>query len=268
VADRRRPLPDLTDTSGMFNWARDQLPGRPQYLWGALHAARLARALGHDRVTVIELGVAGGHGLIDLERAAEVAEDLLGVTVEVVGFDIGSGMPEPVDQRDIPWAIQAGIFPMDEPELRGRLRRADLIIGPVTETIPQWLESTAGSVGFVAVDLDMYSSTIQAFTLFEAPAERLLPRVALYFDDIFGYGWSDFAGERAAITDFNTYHEQRKLSPFYGLEYELTEPDRKLSWPHKIFMAHLFDSPDYTKREWQIPPGWVAVHRLGPHTST
>jgi hypothetical protein len=33
--------------------------------------------------------------------------------------------------------------------------------------------------------------------------------VPCYFDDIFGYGWSDFTGERAAIADFNAEHEQR-----------------------------------------------------------
>lgn len=248
----------------MFLWARHRLPGRPQYLWGSLHAARLARALGHERTSVLELGVAGGQGLLDLERAAALAEELVGVGVDVAGFDVGGGMPRPVDERDIPWAIQEGIFPMDEPALRARLRAAELVIGPVSATIPAWFDRRPSPVGFVAVDLDLYSSTMDALVLLDAAPQDLLPRVAFYFDDIFGYGWSDFAGERGAIRDFNATHDRRRLSPFYGLEYELGDADRFLAWPAKMFMAHLLDSPSYNQREWEIPPSWAEAHRLPP----
>jgi hypothetical protein len=246
----------------MYWWARDRAVPRPEYLWCTLQAARLAKALGYPEVTVIEFGVAGGNGLLALERAATIAEDLLGVVVSVVGFDVGTGMPTPVDERDIPWAIQPGVLPMDEAALRARLTKAQLVLGQVETTLPEWLADENRVVGFAAFDLDMYSSTMSAFRLFEAPSELLLPRVACYFDDIFGYGWNDFTGERAAIRDFNEAHQRRKVSQIYGLKYELPEPDRLAAWPEKIFLAHMFDSDLYNSVEWRIPESWVAAHKL------
>src|SRR3972149_1664776 len=43
---------------------------RPWYAWGVLCGVDLAQSLGIDRVSVIEFGVAGGRGLISLERIA------------------------------------------------------------------------------------------------------------------------------------------------------------------------------------------------------
>lgn len=254
---------DRSSTTSMYHWVRARsVPSRPEYLWCTLQAARLAKALGCPEVSVVELGVAGGNGLVALERAAETAEELLSITVRVAGFDTGCGMPAPKDERDIPWAIQPGILGMDEDSLRRRLTRAELVIGPVEETVGGWLEGHRGTVGFVAFDLDMYSSTVAAMRLLEAPAERLLPRVACYFDDIFGYGWNDFTGERAAMADFNAAHDRRKISPVYGLKYELTGEDRFAAWPEKIYLGHLFDSPRYNTTEWVIPDSWSDAHRL------
>jgi hypothetical protein len=262
-ADGDVPL-DRTSTSAMLAWLRANGPltARPHYVWGCLHAARLARTLGHLSVTVVEMGVAGGNGLLDLERAAGTAADLLDVRVEVVGFDVGTGMPEPQDHRDIPWAIQPGVLPMDEPALRARLRQADLVIGRVEETVPRWLERAPDPVGFVAFDLDLYSATTAAFRLLEAPPARLLPRVCCYFDDVFGYGWTDFTGERAAIADFNAAHDHRKIGQLYGLRYELAAADAALPWPEQIYLAHVLDGPDYARTEWVLPEAWAAAHRL------
>lgn len=47
---------------------------RPSYIWGVLQGASLAKVLGLPRVSVIEFGVAGGGGLIALERIAEAVE--------------------------------------------------------------------------------------------------------------------------------------------------------------------------------------------------
>jgi hypothetical protein len=44
---------------------------RPKYTWGVLHGAYLAQALGIHGISVIEFGVAGGNGLVSLERIAQ-----------------------------------------------------------------------------------------------------------------------------------------------------------------------------------------------------
>ncbi|HVA59295.1 MAG TPA: hypothetical protein VNG13_02015 [Mycobacteriales bacterium] len=256
---------DRTSTTGCYVWARDRWPrSRPAYLWGVLHAARLASALGLASVSAVEFGVAGGNGLIALEWAADAAERLFPVRVDVFGFDIGTGMPPPQDARDLPWAIEPGILPMDEPELRARLRRAELVIGRVEDTLGGWLSREPPPVGFAAFDLDLYTATRAALTVFEAPAERLLPRVACYFDDIFGYGWSDFAGERAAIIDFNDTHGHRKIGPLHGLKYELPAEEYHRAWPEQIYLAHIFDSARYSTLEATLPEAWRAAHRLLP----
>jgi hypothetical protein len=224
-------------------------PWRPQYGWSVLSATRTARALGIDRISVVELGVAGGNGLRALEAAAEGAEPLLGVGIDVVGFDSGEGLPPPADRRDVPFALRGGEFSMDEASLCARLRRAELLLGPVHETIETFLRRAPSPIGFVAFDLDFYSSTMQAFSLLEAEPARLLPRVICYFDDALWYPFTDFNGERAAIADFNAGHDQRKISPLRGLRYALPGSEFKLPWPELVHVAELFDHPLYDAPE-------------------
>lgn len=255
--------PDETSTTSMYQWAQRTRPNpRPHYVWGTFHAARVGRALGFEEVSVLEFGVAGGNGLLALEQAAVVAEELTGVRISVWGFDTGTGMPPPCDERDIPWAIQPGILPMDESALRRRLERAELVLGPVERTVREWIGHQGAPVGFAAFDLDLYSATVAALGLFDGPESGLLPRVACYFDDIFGYAWNDFTGALAAIADFNADHERTKVAAIRGLRYELGEEDRDRPWPEQMYLAHSFDSSLYNRTEWTIPPSWVAAHRL------
>jgi hypothetical protein len=77
---------------------------RPHYLLGVISAARRALRDGVPAVSVIEFGVAGGSGLLVLEREAARVEKELGVTIEFYGFDNGvEGMPKFIgDYRDHP----------------------------------------------------------------------------------------------------------------------------------------------------------------------
>jgi len=138
--------------------------GRPYYQHPMLQSARLAAKLGHTHMSAIELGVAGGNGLVDMEYQADLVERETGVKVAVYGFDAGSGMPPPVDYRDMPYMWQEGYFVMDEAALRARLRSAELIIGDVGETVGTFCaEADFPPIGFISFDLDFYSSTMAAF---------------------------------------------------------------------------------------------------------
>jgi hypothetical protein len=249
----------------MFLWCLEHEPAaaaRPQYLWGALQAASEGRNQGLTSVSVLEFGVAGGNGTVALERAGSAAERLLGVHVAVFGFDTGTGMPPPKDHRDLPWAIRPGYFVMDEGALRNRLTRTELVLGPVAETVAAWSAADHPPAGFAAFDLDYYSSTVDALRLLDAPADHVLPRVVCYFDDIFGYGWTDFTGERAAIADYNASHRERKVGPLYGLKYELPDSEWRRPWPEQMYVAHLFDHPRYREFVYELPPAWFDAHRL------
>jgi hypothetical protein len=257
--------PDSTEVAVTFPWClANGVDTRPQYLWPLLLAGRLAVGLRAARNTAIEFGVAGGNGLLALERAAGAVTELLGVQVDVYGFDSGVGMPEPVDHRDVPWVIEPGYFPMDEQALRARLTCAQLVLGPVAETVKEFASGEHAPIGFIAFDLDYYSSTMQALSILEGPASSLLPRVACYFDDVLGYGWSDFNGERAAIADFNAAHEQRKIGKIHGLRYQLPRSQFFSPWHEQLYLVHLFDHPEYNTSEGPVAQEWLAAHRLAP----
>lgn len=70
---------------------------RPQYIWGVLQGAALGKVLGIERISVIEFGVVGGAGLIAMERAAELAEGMVGIEIDIYGFDTGVGMQKIID---------------------------------------------------------------------------------------------------------------------------------------------------------------------------
>jgi hypothetical protein len=55
--------------------------------------------------------------------------------------------------------------------------------------------------------------------VFDAPIDRLLPRVYCYFDDTLGLPHSDFAGPLLPIGEFNAAHESRKVGEIRGLRH-------------------------------------------------
>jgi hypothetical protein len=52
---------------------------RPHYAYGVYSAAVLAKQLGLDAISAVELGVAGGRGLLALERIAKIVGDDCGI---------------------------------------------------------------------------------------------------------------------------------------------------------------------------------------------
>jgi hypothetical protein len=213
-----------------------------------LQGIALAKALNYPRISVIEFGVAGGNGLLALERIAEEAEKIVDISIEVYGFDTGVGLPQPKDYRDIPYMWEEGYFAMDVDKLRARLQRARLILGLVEETVPEFLRSSFAPVAFVSIDLDMYTGTKYALGLLEAGPDALLPRIPFYFDDIIGYGINDYIGERLAIHEFNSEHSMRKIAPHYGLKFFVPPQKANRIWVECMYFAHIFDHPLYGAR--------------------
>src|SRR5260370_41219669 len=115
------------------------------------------------------MGVAGGLGLLALERHARTIQDQVGIELAVFGFDLGSGVPEPRDYRDMPYVWRSGYFAMDGKALRDRLRSAEIVVGDVSVTVPEFMARPGlHRIGFVAFDLDYYSSTAAALELLSA----------------------------------------------------------------------------------------------------
>ena len=180
---------------------------RPPYLAGVHYAARRALEERVGEIAVLEFGAAGGNGLLVLEREAAAVEEELGVQIRVYGFDNGpAGLPAFIgDHRDHPDKWKPGDFPMDEALLRSRLgRRTTLVLGNVAETVPRFFEDPGvPPVGFIAFDLDLYSSTSHALRILSQLGRRTLDHVPLYFDDTEHSISHRFAGELLAIDEFN-----------------------------------------------------------------
>lgn len=222
---------------------------RPHFGHCLLRSATLASRLGHRRISAIEFGVAGGNGLLSLERHAEHVRRETGVEVAIYGFDTGTGMPPPTDHRDLPYLWQEGYFAMDADKLRARLTSAKLVLGPVADTLGTFFEEESPPpIGFVSVDLDYYSSTVSALRIFEADHRFLLPRVACYLDDMVGdldYAYNPFTGELLAVDEFNAAHDDIKIAAVRGLRHYGNRIPRV--WHEQIFVAHLFRHPDYAR---------------------
>ncbi len=215
---------------------------RRQHAYGLLKAADDARARGLRRVTVVELGVASGTGLLNLcELSARIGEET-GVEFRVAGFDSGEGMPQPTDYRDHPEIYKEGWFPMNRAALERSLpANAELHLGPVAETIPSFVETLgpAAPLGFATVDVDLYSSSRDALRLFDGRPEAYLPCLPVYVDDLALSTHTRFAGELLAIREFNEAHELRKLDWDWNLAN--SRVFKRAEWLTHMFKLHVLD---------------------------
>ena len=223
--------------------ALDLFP-RPNYAYGVYRAATQARALGIPAISAVELGVGRGEGLLALEAVAEEVEAHTGVRIATFGFDLGEGLPAPSDYRDLPYLYAPGYYRMDVPTLQANLRRSELVLGDVGETVPAFLAEKQAPIGFVGFDLDFYSSTAVALKLFESDHERYLPRILCYFDDIANEQalQTEYTGELLAVREFNARHPRIKIDRITGFEYSRAIRD---VWNIKMYVCHLFDHPGY-----------------------
>ncbi len=231
------------------------LVDKASYAYGLLRAAESARKLGVARITAVELGVAGGNGLVRLEQHAEDVEAMTGVGIDVYGFDTGEGMQPAVDHRDLPYHFAEGNYRMNVEALQERLRRAELILGDAAETFATFLESDPAPLGFVSFDMDHYTPTRATLSLLGdgSKEDRFLPRMALYFDDVVGrkgQDYNEFTGELLAIAEHNREHESVKVAE----DRHFRALPLNFGWHHSMYTMHRFAHPEYG----------TFVHKAGP----
>lgn len=222
---------------------------RPPYGVCMFNAALEAKALGHTAMTVVEMGVAGGTGLLCLCEHRKEIEKALEIEILIAGFDTGYGLPPSTDARDLLYLWPTGSFEMDRARLEKRIAgQAELILGNVAETVASWQPRPDAPIGAIMFDLDYYSSTLPAFGLLEK--SNVLPRIWCYFDDICGYAehaYSDGIGVRAAIRDFNLANERRDLNDHISLAYAFKSSQPE-AWHQLIYVYHRLSHPEYNTR--------------------
>jgi hypothetical protein len=249
---RKLPLP-------WFFQLRMYLDGidRPNYSYGLYQAALEAKALGIPRISAYEFGVAGGTGLVILEKLSKQITRLTGIAIDVYGFDLADGLPSPSDFRDIPYIWQKGFYKMDVEALKQKIQKTTtLVLGDVAKTIPEIINTNISPIGFIAFDLDFYSSTKYTFRLFDVDDKKMLPRVFCYFDDIIGSDEEmhcEYTGELLAIKEFNEEHKTKKIAKIHGMFHKRVI---KSAWSDMMYVMHnfhheLYNSYTYRKQDRQ-----------------
>jgi hypothetical protein len=216
---------------------------RPNYAYGLLKAADLARFAGKSKVTVCEFGVSTGNGLLNMISLAEVIRAETGVELRIVGFDAGGGLPTIEGYRDHPEVWSVGDFPMaNREELRRRVDgRAELIFGDIKDTVDPFLATLDPSapLGFVSVDVDVYSGAKSALRCLIGRPELYTPAISIYCDDVQFFFANRWCGELRAIDEFNQENEKRKIDrdrSLPGRRAEVHSP-----WYPAMFVGHVLD---------------------------
>jgi hypothetical protein len=222
---------------------------KPSYAYGLFRAADVARFLGKRRVTVCEFGVATGNGLLALINLAALISCETGVEFRIVGFDTGEGLPQICSYPDHPELWSAGDFPMvDRAALVKRVDgRAELLFGDIKDTVGGFIASLSPEVplGFVSVDVDIYTASHASLRCFEGGPELYLPAISMYFDDVSSFFSNRWCGELRAIEEFNQVGEFRKI------DRDRTMINRAVNksyiWHEHMYVCHVLDHESRTR---------------------
>ena len=232
------------------------LIARQQHAFGLLTAADTAKECGLTAISALEFGVANGAGLLNMSEVARRVTKATGVSISLTGFDTGTGLPLPRDYRDHPEAYREGDYPMQNPELLQAVVQkagAKLVLGDVRDTVKGFLRDCA-PIGFVSIDVDYYSSTVDALHIFSGDAKQYLPWVLMYMDDIDSYRHSRYCCELRAVNEFNESSQYRKIT-----KCDFIRPKRIFQrpwWIEKMYVAHIFDHP-YREQSLRNTGTWV-----------
>jgi hypothetical protein len=140
---------------------------------------------------------------------------------------------------------------MDVDRLRAALPpRASLVIGDIADTARAFVDEVdpLHPIGFVALDVDYWSSTAAALKVFEhSQPERYLPRTPLYLDDVTFASHNRWCGELLAVEEFNRRNRLRKIERYRFLAHERLF--RRSMWIDQIYNLHVLDHPSRSKPE-------------------
>jgi hypothetical protein len=121
--------------------------------------------------------------------------------------------------------------------------RADVIWGDIGETIEPFTAklTSEAPIGFISVDVDIYSGTVSALKVLGGSTEKYLPAISMYFDDVSFYFANRWAGELAAISEFNADNDLRKIDNDRSLGPHRV--DQFDSWYSAMYVCHMLNHP-------------------------
>jgi hypothetical protein len=132
-------------------------------------------------------------------------------------------------------------------------------LGELKDTIGEFVEKrlhASQPIGYVVLDVDYYSSSLQALKIFNGPAASYLPLTVLYLDDIGEDHHNPYAGESLAINEFNAANEFRKTCRHDF--FESSRIFRRATWLKHIFYLHVMDHPFRSSSPREVSPRVLA----------
>ena len=203
-----------------------------------------AKKLGINQVSAIELGVAGGAGIISLEKYKKKIEKVLDINIDIYGFDMGSGLPKIEADEDLPYLWRAGLYKLDKVALEKKIN-SKIFYGDVKNTLDDFIKINKNNICCIFFDLDLYTSTINFLNQIPKIKDHLLPRVLCYFDDVYVFEnyINQFNGVFKAIDEFNKNFSDFKLGHSVDHFKDFKFPLAKTS----IYTLHCFKNHLYKK---------------------
>lgn len=217
---------------------------RPHYENVLLESAIEAKKIGYERISVLELGVAGGNGIICLEKYKKKIEKIINIKIDIYGFDYGEGLPQSNSKLDLPFLWSQGDYKINKEKLDKKIN-SEIIYGDIKDSFKEFLKKDPAPISAIFFDLDYYTSTKNFLNILSESSKFLLPRVYCFFDDITNVNHyiNEHNGVRLAIEEFN--HENQNIKIGKSLS---SLSDFKFSiGSEKLFILHNFSNDKYAK---------------------
>ena len=215
---------------------------RPHYEMIMLESAIEAKKIGYNKISILELGVAGGNGLIALEKYKKKVEQFTNVKINIFGFDTGDGLPKTENKFDLPYYWSAGDFKTDKDKIKKKIG-CKIYYGNIADTFQNFIKSKPETITAIFLDMDYYTSTKNFLDLISSYKDSFAPRVYLYFDNIFStnHHINEFNGELLAIKEFNEENQNIKIGKSIDSSSDFKFPIAK----EKLFIMNNFDHKDF-----------------------
>lgn len=217
---------------------------RPHYETILLESVLEAKKIGYKQVSILELGVAGGNGIISLENYKKKIEKLTNVKINIFGFDYGEGLPNTNNKFDLPFFWSSGEYKINK-EILSKKINSEVFFGDIKDTFKRFIKSNPAPISTIFFDLDYYTSTINFLNQIPENKNFFCPRVYCYFDDVFSnYHYiNEHNGELMAIKEFNNNNKDIKIGKSLANSSDFRFPVGN----DKLFMLHNFTHRDYFK---------------------
>lgn len=219
----------------------DLIPRQP-YAFGINEAFKIARQENINKITLIEFGVASGAGIFNMSYLASRLSKIYKIDYQIVGFDSGEGMPDPIDYKDHPELYRKGDFPslkLKEVKLPSKTK---IIYGEIKDTLKEFNQeiiNQTSKIGFISIDVDYYSSTKKCLEICKLNSKNLLSKIPMYFDDINNPEHNIYCGELLAIDEFNKEKIKRKICKMTQLrDWRIFKNALYLD---QMYFLHVFD---------------------------